>query len=119
MSARRGHSRCQAWSSPTWDFNWVSMGAKSPGWPPAGEAGPFAVPGLVVPDLGLQLILYEGKIAELAAGGEGEQRVVRPAIVAREELEHYCPSSSLTGGTTGLPSLIFMRFRASAASSGA
>ena len=30
----------------------------------------------------------EGDIAELPAGGEGEQRVVRPAVMSGEKLEH-------------------------------
>ena len=30
----------------------------------------------------------EGDIPELAAGGEGEQLVVRPAVMPRKQLEH-------------------------------
>src|SRR3954463_12822630 len=81
---------------------------------------PLRMPGLVVAQLRLELFLDEGEIAELPAGSECKKGVVGPAIVAGEKLEHrYSPDSSVTGGMTGLPSLIFIRLRACSASSGA
>src|SRR5688572_33230609 len=66
------------------------------------KARPFPVPGVVLSDLFPETCLDQGEVAELAASGKREERVVRPAVIAREELEHaYSLSSSVTGGTTG------------------
>ena len=53
-----------------------------------GEMCPFAMPGFVVAHLPGEARMNERDVPELAAGGEGEQRVVRPAVMPREELEH-------------------------------
>ncbi len=53
-----------------------------------GHHGPFADPRLVVAVVPLEAIDDPRDVAELAARGEGEERIVRPAIIAGKKAVH-------------------------------
>src|SRR6266403_3643848 len=53
-----------------------------------GDPRPFPMPGFIVADGRLQARANQGHIAELSAGGERKQRVVRPPVVSWEKFKH-------------------------------